>query len=443
MTATLLFAAAPASAESLDEVLAAAYTTNPGIQALRAQLRNADESVRQARSGWFPTVNVSADAGRGHYLSNTQTNYESNRTPRDYSLTLSQPLYSGGQTAAGIDQADYTVLATRAQLHNTEQTILLNAATAFLDIVRDETVVTLTANHVRVLRREVESVRTRYAAHEVTQTDVGQAEARLAQAESDLTSAEGNLQNSHAAFQDYVGRPAERPQPPERAMTVPNSIDEIRDLVLRDNPTIIAADYGIKAARAGVEIAQAQLLPSVALNGTVSSSLSGSTQDSLSNTKQVMVTVNVPLYDGGSNYSRVRGQKDTLLQKQKEAEQARRDALQSATKAWQGLRSARARITSISTQIRANETALKGVTEEQRIGSRTVLDVLNAEQELFNAQQNLAAAKHDEWVGAFQVASSLGWMTARTLNLSVDIYNPDEHYQQVRGKMFGLGDAVR
>ena len=439
---TILFAgAAPVQAETLEDVLAATYATNPGLQALRAQLKGVDETVRQARAGWLPTVSVTSNTGRGHYLANTQTSYETNRTPRDASGTISQPIYTGGQTIAGIDQAENNVLATRAQLVTTEQNVLLGAATAFLDIVRDEAVVNLATNHVRILRREVESARVRFAAHEVTQTDVGQAEARLAQAEADLTQAEGSLQDSRATFGDVVGRPPEAPKAPEASWPTPGNFDEIRDIVEKDNPALVAAHYTLVAAKAGVNVAEGQLLPTVSLNGTYGNYLSESTQESLSTTKQIMLTVNVPLYDGGANYSRVRAQKDTVAQRRKEGEQARRDALQNAAKSWQGLRSARARVKSFTTQIRSNETALKGVIEEQRIGSRTVLDVLNAEQELFTAQQNLVTARHDEMVGAFQVASSLGRMTAKALNISVPLYDPTAHYNDVRGKLLGVGST--
>ncbi len=430
------------SAESLNDVLVETYATNPGIQAARAQLRSADEAIRQARAGWYPSVNATADAGRGHYLSNQDLRYESNRTPRDASLSVSLPLYSGGQTVASINQAEYNMLAARAQLISTEQSVLLNAATAYLDIVRDEAVVVISRNHVRILQREVESANVRYQSHEVTQTDVGQADARLAQAEADLTQAEGTLQDSQATFVDVVGRPPEAVAAPQSILPLPDTLEEIKSIVETDNPTILAADYSFEAAKAGVNVAESQLLPTVSLNGTVGNALSESTPKSLSNTKQIMVTLTVPLYDGGANYSKVRAQKDVVEQTRKQREQSSRDALQNTAKAWQSLRSAQAHVKSFTTQIRANETALKGVIEEQRIGLRTEIEVLNAEQELFSAQQNLVTAKHDEMVGAFQVASGLGRMTAVSLNIPVDVYDPKKHYEEVRGKWFGVGDPV-
>lgn len=431
----------PANAESLQEALASAYATNPGIAAMRAQLRGVDETVRQARAGWFPSVTMSGNTGRGRYVSNTGPDYETSRTPHNISGTVSQPLYNGGQTEAGIDQAEFNVQATRAQLINTEQTVLLNVATAFLDIVRDKAVVALAANHVRVLQLQVDSVRVRYQAREVTQTDVGQAEARLDQAEADRINAEGNLQNSISAFEDYVGRAPNDPTAPVLTLDLPSHMEEVKTLTLRNNPAIVAADFNVRAARAGIDLAFGQNLPTVSLNGTLSRALSESSPGSRSDTKQVMLTVSVPIYDGGVVNSRVRGQKQLLAQRQNEAEQARRDAVQNAAKAWQGLRAARARVQSFTSQIRSAEIALKGVGEEQRIGSRTVIDVLNAEQELFSARQNLVAARHDEQLTAFQLAASLGRMTAKALDLPVELYDPDRHYNKVRSQMLGIGDG--
>ena len=431
----------PARAETLEDALAAAYLSNPGLQAQREQLKAVDETVNQARAGWFPTLSATGNSGRGRYFADTSVPYVEDRTPRDYTASISQPIYSGGQTVAAIGQSENSVLATRSQMIAAEQNVLLNAATAYLDVVRDQTMVALATNHVKVLEKEVESTRARYGVHEVTLTDVSQAEARLAQAEADLTQAEGNLQDSQSSYMDVVGHAPELPTAPETVWPVPSTFDDVRTTVMVNNPNIVAADYSVKAAQYGIDAAEGQLLPTVSLNGTVSSQLAESTPGSQTNAKQVMMTVSMPLYDGGATYSKVRAQKNAYSQKLKEAEQARRDAQQSAAKAWQDLRAARARVASYKTQIYSNEVALKGIMEEEKIGLRTVWEVLNAQQELFTSQQNLAAARHDEMVGAFQVASALGQMTASSLSLPVQVYDPVIHYEKVRDKMYGLGSV--
>lgn len=437
-----------AAAETLEDVLSAAYNTNPTLQARRARLRAADESVPQALANWRPTVTLAGDVGRGKYESNQATQRESNRSPADYSLTVSQPLYRGGRTIAQTQQAEATVQAERALLSATEQSILLNAATAYLNVVRDEAVLKLSINNEQVLRRQLEAAQERFRVGEITRTDVSQAEARLSRATADRVAAEGTLQNSRANFINVVGRPPESPQAPSQATAVPASFDEVKALTLASNPNIIAADWTAAAAKEGVDLVFGELLPTVSLKGEYSRSLDGSSRFSdgggginkaESENLQATLNVSVPLYEGGGTYSRVRAQKHTYGQRRIEADQARRDSLESANKGWEDLVAARARIKSYETQIRASGMALAGVEEEAKVGSRTVLDVLNAEQELFDARVNMVKAQHDEMVAAFQVRSALGQATAEGLNLPVERYDAAKHYEDVRGQWIGTG----
>lgn len=433
-----------AAAETLEDVLSTAYNTNPTLQARRARLRAADEGVPQALANWRPTVTLAGDAGRGKYESNQAAQRESNRNPTDYSLTVSQPLYRGGRTTAQTQQAEATVQAERALLSATEQTILLNAATAYLNVVRDEAVVKLSINNEQVLRRQLEAAQERFRVGEITRTDVSQAEARLSRATADRVASEGTLQNSRANFINVVGRPPESPQAPSEASAVPATFDEVKALTLAKNPNIIAADWTATAAKEGVDLVFGELLPTVQLQGQYSRSLDSSARTGENNrfeseNLQATVNVSVPLYEGGGTYSRVRAQKHTYGQRRIEADQARRDSLESANKGWEDLVAARARIKSYQTQIRASEMALAGVEEEAKVGSRTVLDVLDAEQELFDARVNMVKAQHDEMVAAFQVKSALGQATAEGLNLSVERYDAAKHYEDVRGQWIGTG----
>ncbi len=437
-----------AAAETLEDVLSAAYNTNPTLQARRARLRAADEGVPQALANWRPTVTLSGEAGRGKYESNqSTTGRESNRSPKDYSLTVSQPLYRGGRTTAQTQQAEATVQAERALLQATEQTILLNAATAYLNVVRDEAVVRLSVNNEQVLRRQLEAAQERFRVGEITRTDVSQAEARLSRATADRVAAEGTLQNSRANFVNVVGRPPEGPQAPSSAVPVPASFDEVKALTLAKNPNIAAADWTATAAKEGVDLVFGELLPTVSLQGQYSRSqdasarflADGSVNKAESENLQATLNVSVPLYEGGGTYSRVRAQKHTFGQRRIEADQARRDSLESANKGWEDLLAARARIKSYETQIRASEMALAGVEEEAKVGSRTVLDVLDAEQELFDARVNMVKAQRDEMVAAFQVKTALGQATAEGLNLPVERYDAAKHYEDVRGQWIGTG----
>lgn len=433
-----------AGAETLEEVLSSAYATNPTLQARRARLRAADEGVPQALANWRPTVTLSGDAGRGRYESNQASKRESIRDPKNYALSVNQPLYRGGRTTAQTQQAESSVMAERALLQATEQSILLNAATAYLNVVRDEAVLKLNINNEQVLRRQLEAAQERFRVGEITRTDVSQAEARLSRATADRVAAEGTLQNSRANFINVVGRPPETPQAPQGAVSVPASFDEIKSLTLAKNPNVIAADWTAKAAKDGIDLVFGELLPTVSLSGEYSRALDNSSRSADGNhiegeNLEAKLNVSVPLYEGGGTYSRVRAQKHTYGQRRIEADQARRDSLETATRGWEDLQAARARTRSYESQIRASEMALAGVEEEAKVGSRTVLDVLDAEQELFDARVNMVRAQHDEMVAAFQVKSALGQMTAEGLTLPVEAYDPTTHYEDVRNQWIGTG----
>lgn len=435
-------------AETLEDVLASAYNTNPTLQARRARLRATDEGVPQALANWRPTVRMAGDVGRGKYESNqSSVGREGNRTPFTTSLTVSQPLYRGGRTVAQTQQAEAVVLAERALLQATEQSILLNAATAYLNVVRDEAVLRLNINNEQVLRRQMEAAGERFRVGEITRTDVSQAEARLSRATADRVAAEGTLQNSRANFINVVGRAPESPQAPTVSAAIPASFDEIKAVTLAKNPNVVAADWTAQAAKEGIDLVRGELLPTVSLNGEYSRGLDSSSRFSTgigvnkaeAEALEATVQVSIPLYEGGGTYSRVRAQKHTYGQRRIEADQARRDSLETATRGWEDVQAARARSRSYESQIRASEMALAGVEEEAKVGSRTVLDVLDAEQELFDARVNLVRAQHDEMVAAFQVKSAVGQMTADGLTLPVDGYDPTEHYKDVRDQWIGAG----
>ncbi len=431
---------ASARAETLDQVLVKAYTTNPTLLAARAALRVTDEGVPQALSNWRPTVSLNADAGRGNYYYNQFPNgYDQVRNPWDYGVSITEPLYRGGRTVAATEEAKASVRAGRAQLEATEQSVLLKAATAFLDVVRDEATVRLNINNVHVLQRQLEATRERFRVGEVTETDVSQAKARLARAVADRIAAEGNLQSSRAHFRDVIGSPPESPQEPKTAPKVPASIGDVQALALAHNPDVIKANWTAMAAKHGIDVAVGALLPTIALVGSYNRQYNEYTIDSNSRNEQAMVEFSVPLYQGGADYSKIRASKHTYGQRLIEADQSRRDTLQTADQAWQTLMTARARVKAFRAQVAANKMALAGVEEEAKVGSRTVLDVLNAEQELFTSRVNLVTAEHDVLVGAFELKSAMGQMTAQGLGLHVKVYDPRKHYDAVRGKWFGTG----
>lgn len=429
--------------ETLETTLVAAYQSSPKLQAQRAALRVSDESVAQALAGWRPSLALSGNVARGDYYYNQYRDRDHLRTSTVYGLTFTQPLYQGGRTMAATDQAENNVRANRSQLQVVEQSVLVDAATAFLDTVRDQSVLELHAHQVSVLERELDEVLARRKVGEVTLTDVHQAEARLAQAVAGRIQAEGAVQNSQAHYVNVVGHAPGPLIVPAAPVKVLASFEQVRAAVLAQNPNVELSQWLARAAKDGVTVLYSELLPTVSLVARYNRDLHDTTSNSETTGAEVLLTASIPLYGGGGSYSRIREQKHTEGERQIQVEVARRDALEAAAREWDNLRAARAKTVSVQSQIAANEIALHGVREELTSGSRTVLDVLNAELELFDSKVSLEIARHDEMVAAFRLRSTYGEVTAQTLDLATDRYDPKRHYDEVRDRWIGadIGEA--
>lgn len=445
-----------AEAETLQEALVSAYMTNPTLEAQRAHLRATDELVPQALANWRPTVKLSGDVSRSNtYARSPTTVYNPNTgvsspalassgvltSDKDVSLTVSQPIYRGGRTVAQTQQAEAQIAADRATLSVTEQTVLLNVVNAYLDAVQYQAVVDLSINNEQVLQRQLDATNDRFRVGEVTRTDVAQAESRLSAAHADRTQAEGNLRAAQANYVNVVGHPPENLVAPKLDPELPSSIEQARETALVENPNVVNAQFAYEAAEHGIDLVAGELQPTVTLNGEALRNYDYDGPKTFQRVYQGSVNLTVPLYQQGQEYSRLRAQKHTAGQMRIDMDVAKRDIVESVTKAWEALVTARARITSYSDQISAARIALEGVQRESQVGSRTVLDVLNAEQELLNARVNLVQAQHDETVAAYQVKSAVGQLTAQALALPVQIYDPMKHYKDVHDQWVGTGVA--
>ena len=437
VAAWITLAGPSASAQSLTEALATAYTTNPALLAARNELRAQNELVPQALSGWRPTIAGTASAGSTWADSRIGAN-QSN--PRSIGIDLTQPVYRGGRTVASTRQAENLVLAQRARLVGVEENVLLNAATAYMDVVRDEAVLDLNINNEQVLARQLAASRDRFEVGEITRTDVAQSEARLAGATAGRITAEGALAASRARYVEVIGDAPGTLETPPIVTSLPGSLEEAIEVASAANPDVVAADYVERAARDGVDVVFGELLPTVSVRTGLSyqqepSPFSNTTGDE--KLADVEAQVTIPLYQAGDVASRVREAKKRASQRRLEMAQQRRTASQIATTAWEALSTARAQITSFQAQVRSDEIALEGVREEAQVGSRTVLDVLDAEQELLDARVNLVRAKRDEIVAGFQILQAVGNLTARDLNLPVEYYDYQADYLEVRNKLWG------
>lgn len=440
VAAGLNAAVSAASAQTLSEALAGAYGTNPTLRAARAELRAVNEGVPQALANWRPDVAVTGSAGKGRIDSDSGTTNSNQETITPLSATASviQPLYRGGRTVAGTARAEETVRAQRSVLDSVEQSVLLRAATAYMDVWRDQSVVELNVSNERVIERQLEATRDRFEVGEVTRTDVAQAETRLAVATADRIAAEGALKSSSAVYEEVIGSGPGVLQAPPPITGLPASLAAVVEMSTSRNPDVLAADFAERAARHRVREVTGELYPTVELNASVSHSEDTTRRDTETERAQILAEVTIPLYQQGAVSSRVREAKQVSNQRRIEIEETRRRTEQEGISAWEALQTARAQIRSLETGVRAAEIALEGVRQENAVGARTILDILDAEQELLNAQVNLVRSQRDNVVAGFQVLSAIGRLTARELALPVEVYDPEKDYEAVRNTWFGL-----
>ncbi|MBT3373362.1 MAG: TolC family outer membrane protein [Rhodospirillaceae bacterium] len=435
MVLTVSLAGPPAKAETLFEALASAYASNPTLQAARASVRTTDEGVPEALGGWRPTVSLSGTAGLQR--SKTTGTTEQDLLPQTYSADVSQSLYAGGRTIASVKQAESDVQVARAQLTVTEQSVLLDGITAFLDVLRDQARVQLTKNNEVVLRRQLEATKDRFEVGEVTRTDVAQAEARLSGTVAVRVGAEGDLAEARASYRQVFGVMPGTLQPAPPLPNFPANEGEALAVAEAENPTLAVALNNETTARHAVEEAKGLLLPSVDLAGRLRRTDETSLEDTSTNSGSLNATVSIPLYQAGAVHAQVRQAKELLNQRRIEVEESRRDIIEAASQAWERLTTTQSQISARSEEIRANEIALEGVRQEAEVGSRTTLDVLDAEQELLNSRVALVIAERDEYVAGYFLLAAIGRLTAVNIGLPVQIYDPDQHYQKVRNKWWG------
>ncbi|MCT4657086.1 MAG: TolC family outer membrane protein [Cohaesibacter sp.] len=445
--AALALNVSDASAENLQQALSMAYGNNPTLNAARAELRAIDENVSQALSGYRPTVTGSGSATRQwtsiEQLSGPSKRNETNST--SLGVQVNQILFRGMRTKNGVKQAEASVRAARATLENTEQTILFNVATAYMDVLRDQAILELRKQNVSFLREQVRSAKDRFAVGETISTDVAQAEARLSGAISQVNFAKANLSSSRANYQLLVGK---KPGKLSAGYAVdklfPRKLSGAIGAALSEHPTIRASQHNVDAAQMAVKVAQGELMPTVSLQGTANRSWSDqsgggtSSRDTTTNSAQITGSISVPLYQGGRVSSQVRQAKETLGQRRIQLDLARDQVRSNVISSWGVLEAAVPQITAAQAQVEASRLALRGVIEERGVGQRTTLDVLNSQGELIDARISLVTAQRDRIVASYRIASAIGRLSAQKLNLRVTHYNPKKHYNQVRDKWFGL-----
>lgn len=425
-------AGSPVFATTLTDALIQAYQTNPSLRIGRSSLRATDETVRQGTAQLGPTItsNVSLDA---------RTSSPTDGTTTGVSTTASIPIYAGGTRLKQIERARYNVLASRQSLKSREQTVLLDAVTAFMDVRRDKRNVQLALNSVKVLTEEVRAARERFEVGEVTRTDVSQAESRLAATQSDLEIIRANLKASIDFYTATVGSAPKNLRTPPPAPKLPSSADAAETIAVSKHPAILQQQFLVSAAENSVEIARGNKQPNVSANATLSRSNNNNPNSGrLGTIADVGLDFNQTIYQGGQLNSVERQALALLDQEKAELQLAGVQVRQNVQTQFAIWTASKASIQARQKQVSAAKIAFDGTNEEAKLGARTTLDALDAEQELLRARFDLVSAIRDEYVNAYGVLSAMGLLTVDHLQLGIPSYNPDVHYSKVNGvKKFG------
>ena len=424
-----------ASADTIESALAKAYMNNPDFNAQRAALRATDEGVQRARAGLLPSVSASSSLGR---QSSTYNSSNEVLSPRTLGVSVTQSLYNGARVTNQIDQSEKSVLAAREQLRSVEQKVLFGASSGYMAVVRDTAVLKVRQANINVLKEQLRQTEDRFNVGEVTRTDVAQVSAQLAAAEAERSAAQASLASSVASYQQIIGSmPDALADAVPLVNMVPTSLDQALLIGQADHPDIRTARFSVDIAAAGVKIAQGELLPSLSLKGSLTHANDYKSADDEYNDASIVASLTIPLYEGGEVHARVRQLKETLGQRRLEADSALRAVIAEISSAWSQYITSQARIKAAETQIEAATVALNGTREEAKVGQRTTLDVLIADQTLFGAQVNLVTAQTDRVVASYRVLSSVGKLSANSLGLKVKGYDAKVHYDKVKGRLYG------
>ena len=433
-----------AQAQNIFEALSETYKTNPTLQSQRADQRSVDENVAIARSGYRPTIALTA----GYTDANGKTkNNKVGDTTNDNDQTsvgakITQPLFNGFQTMNSVKAADSQVRAGQNSLYNVEQNVFLEAATAYMDVLRDTAIVKLQKNNEQLLKKRLDETIQRFNVGEVTRTDVSQARARHAQAVSDRIASEGTLAASKAVYTRVIGsEPENLEEPKSISGMLPKDINEAMTFAMDNNYSIKQYKNLFNAASYTVAVNNGALLPSVTLDGSATKNYADYERKAgtdKTDNLEIGVNMTVPLYDAGENRAKIRQSKYLKWQAQEQLLETEREVRATVTSAWEYMVSNDSKIKSIIEQVKANEIALDGVQKEEALGNRTILDVLDAYQELLNSNVEEVKARRDYYVSGMNLLLAMGKLTAEDLKLDVELYNADEYYQDTKGKWLSL-----
>lgn len=447
---------APAGADSMSSALARAYQANPDLNQQRAGVRAQDENIPRATAAYRPTVAATAQYGFSHLneiggaalagagavsgAGSANQQFEYNTEPATLGLSVTETIFNGNRNYNGVRQAESNVLGARETLRNTEQSVLQDGATAYMNVLRDTAILDLRKNNITVLQEQLRQTRDRFNVGEVTRTDVAQAASSLASARADYFTAQANLETSIAQYHQVIGVDPTRLEPARSVEgLLPHTLQEAINVSLEEHPSIVAALHAVDAAALQVKLVEGELYPTVSVVGSISQNYNYEGYPGLRVLNgTVMGQLSVPIYTGGEVDARARQAKELLSQAELQADLQREAVRANVVSDWGLLDTAKAVIKSDEAAVKAAEIALEGVREEARVGQRTTLDILNAQQTLLNARVSLVSAQRDRVVASYATLASVGELSAANIDLDVQQYDPTVHFDQVKDKWFGL-----
>ena len=442
-TAVISLAATAALAESLPEALAKAYQTNPQLNAERARQRATDENVPQALAGYRPQIIATLSAGLQAVRNLLPDNTIQTATLKPWTIgvTVTQTLFNGFRTSNSVRVAELQVQSGREALRNVGQGVLLDAVTAYTNVLANQSLVEAQRSNVAFLRETVGITQKRLNAGDVTPTDTAQAEARLSRGLADLNAAEINLAISQATYAQVIGNPPGQLRSAETVdRYLPPSREDAIGLATKENPAVTAAGFDVDVASTTIRVAEGSLLPSITLQGSASHASEADPTISTLRTDQasVIAQMNAPIYDGGTAAAQTRQSKELAAQSRLVLDQVRNQARTAAIGAWVANEGAKIAVAASESEVRAATVALQGVSKEAAGGQRTTVDVLNSQADLISAKARLIGAQRDRVIASYTLLSAIGRLDVKTLSLNTPDYLPEVHYHQVRDAWHGL-----
>ncbi|WP_428393596.1 TolC family outer membrane protein [Lichenicoccus sp.] len=428
---------------TLQEAFASAYLTNPQLQAERANLRVTDENVPTALAGWRPTITGTTGLTYTQGTVQQGTGLGGVIATPGYTagVTIQQPIYQGGHTTALTHEAVNRVLAERANLIATEQTVFSNVVSAYVGVIQNQQNLQIQTNNERVLVQQLQATQDRFRVGEITRTDVAQAQAALATARAQRQQAEGQLQTAEATYEQQVGMPPAPNLIPPQPLDLPvHTEQEAMAQAVSNNPSVVAALFTQSSDKDAFDVAVSALLPKITAQAEYLHGVNQTFKGYQEDIKEAILNFQVPIYQGGAEYAAARQARQTEQYARRQVDVQRKTALQSAISNWENLLAFRASIQSDRTAVRANIIALDGVERQVIVGTSTTLALLQQQQTLLSSQLALVQSLSSMVTASYSVASAIGRLTARDLKLNVPLYDETAYYKAVKDRLWGLND---